>query len=197
MYRYDREPMTALRRRYIEDLRVRNLSPRTIEAYVLRVAQFAKHFGRSPDKLGPEAIRVYQQHLLAKQVSWSQFNQAVCALRFLFNVTLGRPDVIRHLPFAKRPRTLPVVLSPDEVQRLIDAALPGRDRALLEVVYSCGLRLKELLGLRVGDIDSARLVLHIRHGKGNKDRLVPLSPRLLEVLRDLWRPGEKGARRAR
>lgn len=187
MFRYDREPMTPLRRRYIDDLRVRNRSPRTIEAYVLRVAQFAKHFGRSPEELGADDVRAYQQHLLAKQVSWSQFNQAVCALRFLFNVTLGRPDLIRHLPFAKRPRTLPVVLSPDEVQRLIDAALPGRDRTLLEVVYSCGLRLKELLGLGVGDIDSARMVLHIRHGKGNKDRLVPLSPRLLAVLRDYWR----------
>jgi site-specific recombinase XerD len=187
MYRYDREPMTALRRRFIDDLRLRNKSPRTIEAYVLRVAQFAKHFGRSPEQLGPEAIRAYQQHLLAKQVSWSQFNQAVCALRFLFNVTLGRPDLIRHLPFAKRPRILPVVLSPDEVMRLLEAALPGRERTLLEVTYSCGLRLKELLGLQVTDIDSARLVLHIRQGKGQKQRFVPLSPRLLEVLRAYWR----------
>ena len=119
-------------------------------------------------------------------MSWSQFNQAVCALRFLYNVTLGRPEVIRHLPFAKRPRTLPIVLSPEEVVRLLEAALPGRDRTLLDVAYSCGLRLKELLGLQVPDIDSARLVLHIRHGKGQKDRLVPLSRRLLAVLRAYW-----------
>jgi integrase len=110
----------------------------------------------------------------------------VCALRFLYNVTLGRPDVIRHLPFAKRPRRLPTVLSPEEVVRLLEAAHPGRDRTLLDVGYSCGLRLQELLGLRVQDIDSARQVLLIRHAKGQKERLVPLSPRLLTALRAYW-----------
>jgi site-specific recombinase XerD len=187
MTRYDREPMTPLRRRFIDDLRLRNKSPRTIETYVLRVALFARHFGRSPELLGADAVRSYQQHLLARQVSWSQFNQAVCALRFLYNVTLGRPDVIRHLPFAKRPRTVPTVLSPEEVVRLLGAARPGRERTMLDVAYSCGLRLKELLGLQVRDIDSARMVLHIRQGKGQKQRLVPLSPRLLAVLRSYWR----------
>lgn len=178
--------MTPLRQRFIDDLQLRNKSPRTIETYVLRVALFARHFGRSPQVLGPKEIRAYQQHLIARQVSWSQFNQAVCALRFLYNVTLGRPETIRHLPFAKRPRTVPVVLSPEEVKRLLDAAVPGRDRTLLDVAYSCGLRLKELLGLQVRDIDSARMVLHIRQGKGQKQRFVPLSPRLLKVLRAYW-----------
>ena len=182
----EREPLTPLRRRFIDDLRLRNKSPRTIETYVLRVALFARHFGRSPELLGPQEIRAYQQHLLARHVSWSQFNQAVCALRFLYNVTLGRPGVIRHLPFAKRPRTLPTVLSPEEAVRLLAAALPGRERTLLDVAYSCGLRLKELLGLQVRDIDSARMVLHIRQGKGQKQRFVPLSPRLLGVLRAYW-----------
>jgi site-specific recombinase XerD len=179
--------MTPLRQRFIDDLRLRNKSPRTIETYVLRVALFARHFGRSPELLGPEEVRAYQQHLLARQVSWSMFNQSVCALRFLYQVTLGRPDLIRHLPFAKRPRTLPVVLSPEEVVRLLDAALPGRERTLLDVAYSTGLRLKELLGLQVRDIDSGRMVLHIRHGKGQKQRFVPLSPRLLAALRAYWR----------
>ena len=179
--------MTPLRQRYVDDLRLRNKSPRTIETYVLRVAQFAKHFGRSPEQLGPEQLRAYQQQLLTRQVSWSMFNQSVCALRFLYNVTLGQPHVITHLPFAKRPRVLPTVLSPLEVQKLLDAALPGRDRALLDLTYSCGLRLKELLGLKVIDIDSARMVLHIRHGKGQKERLTPLSPRLLLMLRGYWR----------
>lgn len=178
--------MTPLRQRYVDDLRLRNKSPRTIETYVLRVAQFAKHFGCSPEQLGPEQLRAYQQHLLTRQVSWSMFNQSVCALRFLYNVTLGQPHVISHLPFAKRPRLLPTVLSPLEVQKLLDAALPGRDRTLLDLTYSCGLRLKELLGLKVVDIDSARMVLHL-HGKGQKERLAPLSPRLLQVLRDYWR----------
>jgi integrase/recombinase XerD len=187
MFRIDREPMTPLRRRYIDDLRLRNKSPRTIETYVLRVTQFAKHFGQSPEKLGAEQLRAYQQHLLTQQVSWSKFNQSVCALRFLYKTTLGRADVITHLPFAKRPRQLPTVLSPEEVVRLLGSALPGRDRTLLELAYGCGLRLKELLGLCVPDIDSARMVLHIRHGKGQKDRLVPLTPRLLELLRAYWR----------
>jgi len=107
--------MTPLRQRFIDDLRLRNYSPRTIETYVLRVAQFAKHFGRSPELLGPKELRRYQEHLVARQVSWSTFNQTVCALRFLYNVTLRRSHLITHLPFAKRPRLLPTVLSPEEV----------------------------------------------------------------------------------
>jgi integrase/recombinase XerD len=187
MFHYEREPMSPLRRRYIDDLRVRNKSPRTIETYVLRVVQFAKHFGKSPELLGPAELRAYQQHLLARQVSWSTFNQSVCALRFLYQVTLGRPEAITHLPFAKRPRLLPTVLSPEEVVRFLEAALVGRDRTLMELAYGCGLRLKELLGLQAVDIDSARMVLHIRAGKGQKERLVPLSERLLAILRDYWR----------
>jgi integrase/recombinase XerD len=179
--------MTPLRERFIQDLRARNKSPRTIETYVLRVVLFARHFGCSPERLGPKHLRAYQQHLIDRNVSWSTFNQAVCALRFLYQVTLGRPDEIRHLPFAKRPRMVPTVLSPEEVVRFLDAALPGRDRMLLDVIYSCGLRLKETLGLQVGDIDSARMVLRIRHGKGQKERLLPLSPRLLAGLRIYWR----------
>jgi site-specific recombinase XerD len=184
--------MTPLRQRYIDDLRLRNKSPRTIETYVLRVTQFARHFRCSPERLGPEQLRAYQQHLIARQVSWSMFNQSVCALRFLYNITLRRPHLIEHLPFAKRPRVLPTVLSPEEIVQFLEAALAGRDRTLLDVIYSCGLRLKEVLGLQVGDIDSARMVLHIRHGKGQKDRLLPLSPRLLAVLRAYWREYRPG-----
>jgi site-specific recombinase XerD len=179
--------MTPLRQRFIDDMRLRNLSPKTIEVYVHAVAKFAKHFGQSPAELGPQQVRKYQLHLIDQQVSWSQFNQAVCALRFLYNVTLKRPHVIEHLPFAKRPRTLPSVLTREEVTRFLAAALPGRDRALLETAYACGLRLRELLGLRVADVDSARMVLHVRQGKGKKDRLVPVSPQVLEVLRGYWR----------
>jgi len=178
--------MTPLRQRFRDDLRLRNYARRTIDTYVSQVAAFARHFGRSPEVLGADDVRAYQLHLLERRVSWSTFNQAVCALRFLYRTTLGRADALPLIPFGKRPRALPSVLSPDEVLRLLEAAAPGRDRALLQVAYGCGLRLGELLRLRVGDLDSARMVLHVRQGKGGKDRLVPLSPRLLQELRAYW-----------
>ena len=179
--------MTPLRQRFIDDLRLRNYARRTIDTYVSRIACFAKHFGRSPELLGPDEVREFQLHLLQRRVSWSSFNQAVCALRFLYGTTLGRPEQLPLIPYGKRPKNLPSVLAPDEVLRLLDAAPPGRDRVLLQVAYGCGLRLNELLHLRVGDIDSARMVIHVRQGKGAKDRLVPLSLRLLDELRAYWR----------
>jgi integrase/recombinase XerD len=179
--------MTPLRQRFIDDLRLRNYARRTIETYVSRVACFAKHFGRSPELLGVNEVRDFQLHLLQQRVSWSSFNQAVCALRFLYGITLGRPEQLPFIPYGKRPKTLPSVLSPAEVLRLLDAAEPGRDRVLVQVAYSCGLRLSELIHLRVADIDSARMVIRVRQGKGAKDRLVPLSLRLLEELRAYWR----------
>lgn len=179
--------MTPLRQRFIDDLRLRNYSPRTIAAYLAGVVRFVKYAGRSPDLLGPEDIRAFQLHLLHKGTSWSQFNQTVCALRFFYRITLGRPEEVPHIPYGKRPKTLPTVLSTQEVARLLHAAAPGRDRVLLQVAYGCGLRLGEVLALQVSDIDSARMVIHVRQGKGRKDRLVPLSVRLLEELRAYWR----------
>ncbi len=179
--------MTPLRQRFIDDLRLRNYAPRTIETYVGSVLRFARHFGRSPELLGAEEVRAFQLHLLERRVSWSCFNQTACALRFLYGTTLGRPEQLPLIPYGKRPKTLPAVLSPEEVARLIQAAAPGRDRVLLQVTYACGLRLAEVLALQVGDIDSARMVIHVRHGKGGKDRLVPLSLRLLQELRAYWR----------
>jgi integrase/recombinase XerD len=179
--------MTPLRQRFIDDLRLRNYARRTIDTYVSQVAAFARHFGRSPELLGADDVRAYQLHLLQRRVSWSSFNQAVCALRFLYRTTLARPEQLPLLPYGKRPKTLPSVLSPDEVLRLLEAATPPRDRVLLQVAYGCGLRLNELLHLRVTDIDSARMVIHVRQGKGAKDRLVPLSLRLLQELRAYWR----------
>jgi integrase/recombinase XerD len=178
--------MTPLRQRFIDDLRLRNYSSRTIEAYVAGVARLAQHFNRSPDQLGPEHVRGLQIELLRRRVSWSLFNQTVCALRFFFNITLGRPEVLPFIPYGKRPKTLPCVLSPEEVLRFIEAAPAGRARLLLQTAYACGLRIEELLHLRVGDIDSARMVIRVRQGKGRKDRLVPLSPRLLAELRSYW-----------
>jgi integrase/recombinase XerD len=178
--------MTPLRQRLVDDLKLRNYSPRTIEAYVAGVAKFAKHFGRSPDQLGPDELRAFQLHLIAQGTSWSQFNQIVSALRFFFGVTLGRAEAVPFIPYGKKPRTIPAVLNPDEVARLLDAARPGRDRVLLQTAYACGLRISELVHLQVRDIDSARMVVIVRLGKGAKDRLVPLSQRLLVELRHYW-----------
>src|SRR5262245_30178346 len=154
--------MTPLRQRFIDDLRLRNYAARTIDTYVGRVACFPKHFGRSPELLGPEEVRAFQLHLLEQRVSWSSFNQAVCALRFLYGTTLGRPEQLPLIPYGKRPKTLPSVLAPEEVLRLLDSALPGRDRVLLQVAHGCGLRLSELLHVPVSDLDRSRLVLHVR-----------------------------------
>jgi site-specific recombinase XerD len=178
--------MTPLRQRFVDDLRLRNYSPRTVEAYVAGVARLARFRQRSPDQLGPDDVRALQLDLLRQGVSWSLFNQTVCALRFFFRVTLGRPDVLPYIPFGKKPKCVPCVLSPEEVLQFLDAVPHGRDRVLLQTAYACGLRIEELMHLRVDDIDSRRMVVVVRQGKGRKDRLVPLSPRLLEVLRAYW-----------
>jgi site-specific recombinase XerD len=179
--------MTPLRQRLIHDLQLRNYSPKTVSCYVAAVAAFAKHFGRSPEQLGAEHVRLYQLHLLGRQASWSRFNQAVCALRFLYGATLRRPGVVTTIPYGKKHKALPAVLSTDEVRRLFDAAGEGRSRLILQTAYAAGLRVSEVIRLRVGDIDSARMVLHVRCAKGRKDRLVPLSAVLLSLLRDYWR----------
>jgi integrase/recombinase XerD len=178
--------MTALRQRLMEDMQVRNYSPRTVEAYVAAVAKLAKHFGRSPDQLTNEDVRAFQVHLLGAKASWSQFNQIVAGLRLFFGTTLGRPEVVEMLPYGKRPKRLPVVLSVEEVGQLLQAAQPDRERVLLQTAYACGLRISEVLNLQVTDIDSARMVVNVRQGKGAKDRQVPLSARLLTELRQWW-----------
>jgi site-specific recombinase XerD len=180
--------MTTLRQRMIDDLKVRNRSSRTIQSYIAHVAKFARYFGRSPELLGPEEIRQFQVYLVEqRRVSWSNFNQAVCALRFLYRHTLGRDWVVAHIPFPRQPKKLPVVLSQAEVIRFLDAIRTIKFRAILMTVYAAGLRLSEVTHLRVSDIDSQRMVIRVRQGKGQKDRYVMLSARLLEVLRLYWR----------
>lgn len=180
--------MTVLRERMRESLRVRNLSPRTQKTYIDAVAKFAQHFGKSPDLLGPEHIHRYQVHLVdEKKVSWTTFNQAVCGLRFFFCKTLGRRFDVRHIPFAKLPRKLPVVLSRDEVQALFERVTNFKHLAIMMVAYSGGLRLAEVASLRIPDVDSKRMVIHVRLGKGQKDRFVPLSPIVLSILREHFR----------
>lgn len=179
--------MTPLRQRFIDDMRLRNYAPETIAAYVAGVNRLARHFKRSPDQLGSEEVRALQLHMLEQHVSWSTFNQTVCALRLFYRITLGRPEQVPFVPYGKKPKTLPCVLSADEVVRLLSAAKTGRDRVMLQTIYACGLRLSEVLHLQVTDIDSGRMVVHVHQGKGAKDRLIPLSQRLLGDLRAYWR----------
>jgi integrase/recombinase XerD len=180
--------MTTLRQRMIEDMRVRNLSPRTQKTYLERVAQFAKHFGKSPELLGPEDIRTYQVYLInQKKASWSVLQQNVYALRFLYRITLGKEWAIRHIPGPKKPLILPVILSPDEVSRFFDNIHNLKHRAILMTAYAGGLRVSEVTSLRVCDIDSRRMVIRIRQGKGRKDRYVMLSQNLLDLLRVYWK----------
>jgi|HubBroStandDraft_5_1064220.scaffolds.fasta_scaffold26700_1 integrase/recombinase XerD len=178
--------MTPLRQRFIEDMQVRNYASKTIDAYVAAVVGFAQHFHRSPDLLGPQEVRDFQLELIRKGVSWSRFNQIVCGLRLFYSITLNRPEQLPFIPYGKKPKKLPTILSPEEVVRFLDAARPGRDRVVFQTAYACGLRLGELIRLQVADIDSARMVVVVRQGKGRKDRLVPLSTQLLEVLRPYW-----------
>ncbi len=180
--------MTRLRQRMIEDLTIRNYSPRTIDIYVDRLAKFAQYFGQSPDGLGPAHIREFQFFLVQrKKASWSQYNQSVCALRFFYRVCLGKPWMIAHIPFPKQPKRLPVVLSREEVQRLFEAVSNLKHRTILMTLYATGLRIAEALAFQLGDIDSARMLIRVRQGKGRKDRYVPLSETLLEHLRRYWR----------
>lgn len=183
--------MTPLRQRMIEDLKVRNYSPRTIKHYTGHVAAFARYYGKSPDQLGPGHIRGYQVYLInERKVSWSSFNNAVCALRFFYRVTLKKDWMIEHLPYGKRPKRLPVVLSQEEVQRLF-AAMPNLTyRVILMTAYSAGLRVSEVARLKVEDLDRARRLIRVCQGKGRKDRYVPLADVLLDVLGGYAKIGE-------
>ena len=159
-------PMTPLHRRMLQDMQIRNYSPHTIDGYLRYVGQFAKHFGTSPDRLGAEQIRTYQLHLLQQQASEAVFIQTVCALRFLYVKTLGRPWMVEYIPYPKKPKILPVILSREETQALIKAPPHLKHRALLATLYTTALRVSELCQLQGRDIDSGRMVIHVRQGNG-------------------------------
>jgi integrase/recombinase XerD len=180
--------MTPLRRRMIQDMQLRNFASGTVNVYVSCVARFASHFARSPESLGPEDVRAYLLHLIEQRhVSWSYYNLHLQALRFLYNVTLGRPVVLAHVVCPRQPKRLPVVLSPNELIRFFAAVANLKHRASLMTAYAAGLRVAEVAALQVSDIDSQRMVLRVRQGKGRKDRYVMLSPVLLEILRAFWK----------
>jgi site-specific recombinase XerD len=180
--------MTSLRERLIQDLQLRNRSAGTIRTYVSHIVGLARYYRQSPEQLDQEQVRAYLVHLMQEQrVSFSHYNATVCALRFLYRVTLGKDWPIARLPYAKRPRQLPSVLSHQEVARLLRCVPQLKQRVILITIYATGLRVSEAIRLRPQDIDSQRMVIHVRSGKGAKDRLVPLSPLLLESLRQYWR----------
>jgi integrase/recombinase XerD len=177
------EAMSPLRRRMIEDMTIRKFTAKTQHDYVQRIKNFAAFLGRSPDTASFEDVRSYQLHLAASGAGVPTLNQSVSTLRFFFRVTLGRADIVNHTQFVREPRKLPVVLSPKEVARFLAAAPGLKYKAALSVAYGAGLRVSEVVTLKVSDIDSKRMVIRIEQGKGRKDRYVMLSPRLLELLR--------------
>jgi len=180
--------MTVLRQRMLEDLRIRNYAPRTVEAYIRWVAEFSKHFHRPPDQLGPEEIRCWQLHLLEeKQVKQATYIQAVCALRFFYRNTLNRKIEMDRIPLPKYEQKLPVILSKEEVKALLEAPRNLGHRAILATMYGAGLRISEAAHLKVTDLDRERKVIWVRGGKGRKDRQVMLAEPLREVLVAYWR----------
>jgi integrase/recombinase XerD len=180
--------MTPLRKRMLEDLQIRNYAPTTVAAYIRSVAEFAKHFDKSPDLLGSEQIREYQLYLIKeKGVSLSSYIQAVCGLRFLYSNTLHLSVSLDRIPLPRYEKKLPVIMSPAEVKLLLETPKNLAHRAILTTMYAAGPRISEVAKLKVADIDSSRNVIWIRGGKGRKDRQSLLSPRLLELLRAYFR----------
>ena len=181
------QAMSPLRRRMIEDMTIRKFAPKTQHDYLQRVKSFAAFLGRSPDTASFEDVRRYQLHLTMSGVGVPTVNQTVSTLRFFFRITLKRHDILEHTHFIHEPRKLPVVLSPEEVARLLDAAPGLKYKAALSVAYGAGLRAAEVVSLKINDIDSERMVIRVEQGKGRKDRYVMLSSHLLELLRAWWK----------
>ena len=183
------QQISKLRQRMIEDMTIRGFTADTQNDYVRSVKYLAHFIGRSPDTATPEEIRQFQLSLRQEGASSAKINAIVSGLRFFFRVTLDQPGIERWTQFVREPRKLPVILSPEEVARLIDHA-PGpglKHKAALSVAYGAGLRASEVAALQVSDIDSSRMLIRVKQGKGDKDRYVMLSPSLLELLRDWWR----------
>ena len=180
--------MTALRQRMLEDLRIRNYAPTTVACYIRSVAEFAQHFNKPPDQLGPEEIRSWQLFLLnERRVKLSTYIQAVCALRFFFRNTLNRKIDIDRIPLPRYEKKLPVILSKAEVKALLEAPKNLGHRAILATMYGAGLRVSEVTSLKVSDLDRERRVIWVRGGKGHKDRQVMLAEPLRQVLAAYWR----------
>ena len=179
--------ISPLRQRMIDDMRLRKLADKTQSAYIRAVRQFAAYLGRSPDMASAEDLRNYQLHLVDHGISPVSLNAAISGLKFFFDITLEHQERMARMQPVRVPRTLPVVLSPEEVSRLIAAAGNLKHQTALSVAYGAGLRASEVVALKVGDVDSQRMTLRIEQGKGHKDRYAMLSPVLLERLRVWWK----------
>jgi site-specific recombinase XerD len=183
--------ISPLRRRLIEDMTIRRLSPNTQHQYIRHVKSFADFVGRSPDKATAEDVHRYQLYLGSIGTTVPTVNAGASALRFFFKVTLRRSDLVDAVVSVREPRRLPVVLSPEEVARLLASTTNIKHKAALSLTYATGLRRSEVVSLRVTDIDSDRMLIRVEQGKGKKDRYVILSPHLLELLREWWRVARK------
>jgi site-specific recombinase XerD len=179
--------ISPLRLRMIEDMTIRQFLPPTQQGYIRAVRNFSAFLDASPEGASAEDLRRYQLHLAASGASATMINHSLTALRFLFTVTLRRPEVVAELTFIRVPRTLPVVLSPEEVARLLNAAPGLKYKAALSIAYGAGLRASEVISLKIADIDSTRMVIRVEQGKGRKDRYVMLSEPLLDLLRAWWK----------
>ena len=182
-------PISPLRRRMIEDMTVRKFTARTQDGYIRAVKAFSTFLGASPATANAEDLRRYRLHLVESGVGAPTINHSLTALRFLFLVTLRKPAIVLDMPFVREPRRLPVVLSPQEVARLLDAAPGLKYKAALSIAYGAGLRASEVISLKIADIDSDRMVIRVEQGKGGKDRYVMLSEHLLKLLRMWWKAG--------
>src|SRR6266851_6591313 len=183
--------VSPLRQRMIEEMRMRQLAPKTRDAYIRAVLHFTRFLGRSPDTATAEDLRRYQLHCVDQGISAITLNATITGLKFLFDATLGQPELIARMHPVRMVRTLPIILSREEVSRLLDAAKNLKHRTALSVAYGAGLRVSEVTALKVGDIDSERMLLRVEQGKGRKDRNAMLSPQLLELLRLWWREGKR------
>ena len=179
--------VSPLRQRMLDDMRMRKFGEKTQADYVRAVRNFTKYLGRAPDTASVEDLRNYQLHLVDHGVSPASLNSAISGLKFFFNVTLDRPELVAKMQPVHLPRKLPVILSPEEVKRLIAAVGNLKHQTALALAYATGLRVNEVVALKVGDIDSQRMTLRVEQGKGQKDRYAMLSPVLLERLRVWWR----------
>ncbi len=183
------QPVSPLRQRMIEDMQLRKLAPRTQSCYIRAVKKLADYLGHSPDRASAEDLRRFQLYLTDQGTSRITINATITALRFFFEVTVGDPSIASKLKSVPVPRKLPVVLSREEVSRLLEATSSLKYKAAFALAYGAGLRISEVVALRISDIDGERKTLHVEQGKGRKDRYAMLSPALLDILRRWWREG--------